>query len=64
MSNDTSRSPIPIDEETYKYMHKDLPRRMDMSSHRFDDRSRSREHSMLEGSVASSNKNSDIRHFT
>lgn len=32
MSNDTSRSPIPIDEETYKNMNKHLPRRMDASS--------------------------------
>ena len=32
MSSDTSRSPIPIDPETYRNLHKDLPRRMDASS--------------------------------
>ena len=32
LSNDTSRSPIPIDAETYRKMHKDLPHRMDASS--------------------------------
>ena len=32
MSNDTSRSPIPIDPESYKNMHRHLPQRMDASS--------------------------------
>ena len=32
LSNDTSRSPIPIDAETYRKMHDALPHRMDASS--------------------------------
>ena len=33
LSNDTSRSPIPIDPEIYKNMHNLLPKKMDESSH-------------------------------
>ena len=51
LSNDTSRSPIPIDPETYKNMHKDLPKRMDASSNA--NRSRSRDHSLLDRSISS-----------
>ena len=32
LSSDTSRSPIPIDPETYKNMHSILPQKMDGSS--------------------------------
>ncbi len=54
VSNDTSRSPIPIDEETYKNMHSYLPKRMDAaSSLGHMDKSRSREQSMMEESASS-----------
>ena len=53
ISNDTSRSPIPIDAETYKNMHRDLPRKMDASSLGKNDRSSSREPSVNEGSISS-----------
>ena len=42
MSNDTSRSPIPIDPETFKSMNKCLPRSMDGSHVDLKSRSRSR----------------------
>lgn len=32
ISQDTSRSPIPIDEETFKNMNKHLPKRMEVGS--------------------------------
>jgi len=69
MSNDTSRSPIPIDEETYRNMHKHLPRRMDASSigNPFDNKSRSRELSVDHSTTSArpeKTPNADIRQFT
>ena len=58
LSNDTSRSPIPIDNETYQNMHKQLPTRMDASSNTQGNRSR--------GQTANSYdpRNADIRNIT
>ena len=59
MSNDTSRSPIPIDPESYKNMHRHLPQRMDASSNDLG-KGNSREPSP--NSVSGSN-NADLGQF-
>jgi len=46
LSSDTSRSPIPIDEETYKNMNRHLPKRMDAQSNDQCENSRSRDRSL------------------
>ena len=66
MSNDTSRSPIPIDEETYKNMNRHLPRRMEASSMGQVDKSRSRDVSVEQSnsSARMDRANADISQFT
>lgn len=59
LSNDTSRSPIPIDPEIYKNMHNFLPKKMDASTHDLASRSQQETYHNQSRSISSNERKNE-----